>query len=797
MDFDFSLEFEELKEQERKANVRAKTAQAKHKAAKFEPTWEQVWHGYEKPNSKGGTTKKKGILQMSNSERDQARLIEIKRAVENGKLELTVPMSKVSKSYCLNELYPQYEKSLRKERMAEIIKHKPHNYYLITEIEQLEKLANDLKDEMETAVDTETTGLDVYVDRMVGMSITLPKHNYHVYIPFGHTTGERQLPKVVVLKTLEFYLKRKNDKKFLHNVKFDRHMFIREGYDLLGTIHDTQVAQQVLNENEPSKRLKVLLTTYKDFLGFEEDSYTYDQLFGDKYPFARVPLDIACAYACKDTHGTYKLGKWQEEFFKKQPKLGKVFYGIETPLLPNVVDMERNGMLIDKDFAADYSKELAQELKEMESKLRAEMGEVNINSPQQLQVWLYDEKKLDDISGSRKTDKKTLKVLAEEEPILGLLLKYKDLYKLWSTYISAIPQKVKDDGRIHGQFNQDKTDTGRFSSQEPNLQNFPPRARQMVVAPKGKILVSIDFSQIEPRFLSHITQDEEFMKVYREGRDLYSYLASRVFKLPLEQCGDGSKYRKMMKTGLLAVMYGTSTWTLSKQLEIPVEEAEQFIKDFYMTYPSVKRWIQSVYAFVKENEYVQDQFGRKRRFPHHAPRARKYDEVKQTMCEILGVEELPNDYWDWKKYPQLPKKLKAQFKAVKRVVERERRQAVNFLIQGASASIMKLAINKVCDYLKQKGKEWKLIGTVHDENILEIPATVTKEELCDLYDCMRCAVELRVPLKCDLEIMERWGHGFKFDVNRKVFFLVDEKTGKTVFEVETLEEALAEFKKVA
>ncbi len=287
------------------------------------------------------------------------------------------------------------------------------------------------------------------------------------------------------------------------------------------------------------------------------------------------------------------------------------------------------------------------------------------------------------------------------------------------------------------------------------------------------------------------------MRVYREGRDLYSYLASRVFKLPLEQCGDGSKYRKMMKTGLLAVMYGTSTWTLSKQLEIPVEEAEQFIKDFYMTYPSVKRWIQSVYAFVKENEYVQDQFGRKRRFPHHAPRARKYDEVKQTMCEILGVEELPNDYWDWKKYPQLPKKLKAQFKAVKRVVERERRQAVNFLIQGASASIMKLAINKVCDYLKQKGKEWKLIGTVHDENILEIPATVTKEELCDLYDCMRCAVELRVPLKCDLEIMERWGHGFKFDVNRKVFFLVDEKTGKTVFEVETLEEALAEFKKVA
>ena len=796
MDFDFLQEFEELKENEHKADERAKKAQAKHRAAKFEPTWEQVWHGYEKPNSKGGVTKKKGILQMANSERDQERLLQVKQAVEDGKITITVPMTKVSKSYCLNELFPKYEKTLRKERMEEILRHKPDNYILVTEMEQLEKLAHDLMEETETAVDTETTGLDVYVDQIVGMSITLPKHDYHVYIPFGHITGEKQLPKKVVLDTLKFYLKRK-DKKFLHNAKFDRHMFIREGYDLLGEIHDTQVAQQVLNENEPSKRLKVLLTTYKDYLGFEEDSYTYDQLFGDNYPFAEVPLEIACAYACKDTHGTYKLGKWQEKFFRKQPRLGKVFNEIEKPLLPNVVDMERNGMYIDQEFAAEYSKELEQELKEMEAKLRAEMGDVNFNSPQQLQVWLYDVKKLDDITGHRKTDKKTLKVLAEEEPILSLLLKYKDLYKLWSTYISAIPQKVKDDGRIHGQFNQDKTDTGRFSSQEPNLQNFPPRARQMVVAPEGKILVSIDYSQIEPRFLSHITQDEEFMRVYREGRDLYSYLASRVFKLPIEQCGDGSKWRKMMKTGLLAVMYGTSTWTLSKQLEIPVEEAEQFIKDFYATYPSVKRWIQSVYEFVKEHEFVQDQFGRKRRFPHHSPRAKKYDQVKQAMCKILEVEELPNDYWDWKKYPQLPKKLKAQFKAVKRTVERERRQAVNFLIQGASASIMKIAINKICSYLKSKGSEWKLIGSVHDENILEIPASVTNEELCELYECMRSAVRLRVPLKCDIELMPRWGHGFKFDVNRKVFFLMNEKTGEKIFEVRTLEEALKELEKVA
>lgn len=793
----WEFDLHEEKEKEKKAKERSKEAQKKHKASKFEPTWDQVWSGYEKPNAKGEMTYKKGILQMSNTPPVLEKLIQVKKAVEDGKLEIDVPMSKVSKSYCVDTLFPILEKTLRVERMEHIRKNKPSNYILIQEIEQLDKLVEDLKEEMETGLDSETTGLDTYVDTMVGLSITLPEKDYHVYIPFGHVTGEKQLPKNLVLRKLDPYLKRRDDKKFLHNAKFDRHMFIREGSNIFGTIHDTQIAQQVLNENEPSKQLKVLMTTYKDHIGFEEDSYTYEQLFGKNFPFAECPLDVACAYACKDTHGTYKLGKWQEKFFKKQVQLGKVFYDIEVPLLPHVVNMERNGMFIDVEFAKQYAIELKEDLDKMEIELRKEMGDVNFNSPKQLQEWLYDIKKLDDISGNRKTDKKTLKILMDDEPILELLLKYKDLYKLWSTYITAIPQKMKSDGRIHGNFNQDKTDTGRFASNDPNLQNFPARARKMIVAPKGKILVSIDYSQIEPRFLAHITGDEEFQRVYKEGRDLYSYLASRVFNLPIEQCGDGSKYRKMMKTGLLAVMYGTSTWTLSKQLEITVEEAEQFIIDFYATYPTIKKWIQSVYDFAKENEYVQDQFGRKRRFPQHSQRAKRYDELVRELTAILGTDTLPNDYWNWKKYPELPQRLKKQFKAVKRTVERERRQMVNFLIQGASASIMKIAILKVCDWLETKGIDWKLIATVHDENIFEIPDMVTKEELCELQECMREAVTISVPLKCDVEITQTWGEGFKFNVNSKKFFLLNEKTGELVFEVDDLHEALDEFRKVA
>lgn len=788
---------EKSKEKERKKKERAIEADKKHKASKFEPTWEQVWRGYEKPNAKGGVSYKKGILEMSNTDKDLERLLQVKQAVENGTLSLEVPMSKVSKSHCLKELFPVLERVLRVERMEHIKNTKPDNYHLVTEMEQLDQLVEDLEEEMETGLDTETTGLDVYVNETVGLSITLPKHDYHVYVPWGHVTGEKQLPKKLVLKKLEPYLKRRNDIKFLHNAKFDRHMFIREGTNLFGTLYCTQIAMQVLNENEPSKQLKVLLTKYKEFIGFTEDSYTYEQLFGKDFPFAECPLEVACAYACKDTHGTYKLGKWQQSFFRKQVELGKVFYEIELPLMPDVVDMERSGMYIDLEFAKEYAKELKADIDLMEQEIREEMGDVNLNSPKQLQEWLYDERGLDDISGSRKTDKKTLEILADDEPILEVVLKYKDLYKLWSTYITAIPEKVKADGRIHGNFNQDKTDTGRFSSNEPNLQNFPARARKMIVAPQGKILVSIDYSQIEPRFLAHITGDEEFMRVYREGRDLYAYLASRVFGLPIEQCGDGSKWRKMMKTGLLAVMYGTSTWTLSKQLKITVEEADQFIKDFYATYPTIKEWIRSVYATAKKSEFVQDQFGRKRRFPGHAQRAKIYDEIAEDMCAILGVDELPNDYWNWRKYPELPRKLKQRFKQVKKTVERERRQMVNFLIQGASASIMKKAILNVCKYLRGKGPDWSLIATVHDENIFEIPDTVTHEELCELAEEMKKAVELQVPLKVDIEITQTWGEGFKFDSNRRVFFLKDEKTDETIFECEDLHEALEQFEKVA
>ncbi|MEH7116933.1 DNA polymerase [Neobacillus vireti] len=796
--FDLSDELEEEKVKETKKKARSQKAKVKKEASKFEPTWEQVWNGYENP--KTGKWKN-GIWQMKDSKTVHRQwLQEVKDAIESGELGLEDPVTKepisvgkFSKSKA-KELYAVLEQRKREQRLRELVEHCPDNYYLITEKDQMENLVKYLEEETETGLDTETTGLDVYVDVMVGISITLPKKDFHVYIPFGHTTGEKQLPRNYVLKMLRPYLMSKT-KKFLHNAKFDKHMFIRHKSNIGGIIHDTQIAMQLLNENEPSKRLKDLLTKYKNHLGFKEDSYTFEQLFGKNAPFHEVPLEVAKVYACKDTHGCYLLGKWQEQFFQKMFGLKRVFYEIESPLLPVVVDMEQTGMLCDMEFGKEYGHELTAYLEELEKEIKEELGDINLNSPAQLQKVLYDDFELEDVSGKRSTDKKTLEILADELPVLNTLLKYKDLFKLNSTYISALPEKVKSDGRIHGQFNQDKTDTGRFSSSEPNLQNLPARARKLVIAPEGKVIFGIDFSQIEPRVLSHITGDEELRRPYLTGGDLYATLASRTFKRPIEECGDGSKYRKMMKTGLLAVMYGTSMWTLSKQLKITVGEAEQFIHDFYEAYPKVKAWIESIWEFVKEHQYVETLYGRKRRFPKHRQQAEIYDDCKAKMLKILGSKTLPQDFWNKKKYPQLPYKLKKKFQSVKKSVERVRRQAVNAIIQGSSADIMKIAMLRMDTFLKQKG--WRLMATVHDELLMITDDTITHDEIIQMNDCMRLCVELEVPLKTDVEVMATWGNGIKFDVNQKVFFHKDEKTGKTMFESAELKEAVKYIEEVA
>lgn len=287
-----------------------------------------------------------------------------------------------------------------------------------------------------------------------------------------------------------------------------------------------------------------------------------------------------------------------------------------------------------------------------------------------------------------------------------------------------------------------------------NLQNLPYPARGLIVAPAGKIIIGIDYSQIEPRVLSHISGDKHLQEPYLSGKDLYSTLASRVFKVPIEECGDGSKYRKMMKIGLLAVMYGTSTFTLSKQLGIPVEEAEKFIADFMETYPEVADFIERTHAMADTEGYVQTLKGRKRRFIGHKPVATEYHRITKRIEGILGRPF--KNIWAESK---VPRELKMKYWSVAKQYGRVSRQSVNAIIQGTSADIMKIAMINLYKHLKKKGADWLLLGTIHDEVLIEIPATATPAEIEELENIMKSALPISVPYKVDTEVSARWGSG--------------------------------------
>ncbi|MDF2612524.1 MAG: polymerase [Clostridia bacterium] len=736
-------------EDEREKEQRVKDAQ--RKAAKYIPTWGEIWEkGYKSHTG----TEKKAILKTKLSDLDSERLIAVKEAVEKGEMGTYVEsLDKFTKTHAL-KLYATLRELRKEATIAKMIAEKPDNYRLIVEEQDFCEILNLLNYEDEIGFDTETTGVNFDNDYTVGMSMTLPKADVHCYIPYGHTTGEKQLSKGFVFKKIKSHLENRRLKKILHNAKFDAHILRNDGVILRGIHFDTMVGMTLLNENEMSYALKKLATKYGKHFGFDDKSSTYEELFG-RGGFEGTPLDIGHIYACKDTHLCYQFYKWQLDQMHRVPQLKRLYFDIEQKITNVCIEMEKNGFLIDQNYAKTYGDKLTKEVRELESKLLYYFGSININSNQQLAEKLYDELGLPDVSNKRSVDADTLEILKTKHNGIATLLKYRELNKLLSTYIDPLPLKVhKRDRRLHGQFNQTATVTGRFASREPNLQNLPYDARKIIIAPDGKLIIGIDYSQIEPRVLAHISGDEELRYPYKDGKDLYATLASKVFKKPIEECGDGSKYRKMMKTGLLAVMYGTSNFTLAGQLDITVEEADEFIADFYESYPKVKEFIDTTNKMADNIGYVETLYGRKRRFIGHKNTVQRYRAVSEKVEKALG-KVLEGSVWKTK----LPFALKREYGDIAKDYNRVARQSVNAVIQGSSADIMKLAMIGVCEWLEKKGDEWKLLATVHDEILIEVPETVAAEEIAEIEHIMMNTIPLEVPYKVDTEVSIRWGEG--------------------------------------
>lgn len=747
-------------EKENKKKIERVKAAAKKKQ-KYIPTFEEVWHtGYKTHTG----TVKKAIYQSKLTDADRNKLIEVEDAIVNGEIGVGVEdMSKFSKSHALN-LYKILMEQRKEGIIKKMVEEKPSNYILVDTEEQLMALVQLMADENIIAVDTETTGVDIWGDDIiVGISISLKDADKHVYIPVRHEVEDEQLDAELVFAAVKPILENPNIKKVLHNAKFDMHMLQKEGITLQGLYMDTMVAMHLLNENEPSYALKNLATKYGEHFGFDDKSMTYEELFG-KGGFERTPLDIGTVYAAKDTHLTLKFSEWINTYFDKMPQLKSLYYDVELPITIICFEMEQKGFAIDLNFADNYAEELREKINKLDARIKEGFGDININSNQQLGDVIYNQWQIqDDFKG--KVDAHTLKTIVAKwggthpkVQYINDLLEYRALNKLLTTYIEPLPNKVcKRDGRLHGSFNQSSTATGRFASNNPNLQNLPYDARKMIVAPKDKIIIGIDYSQIEPRVLSHMANDDKLKEPYITGKDLYSSLASTVFKKPIEECGDGSKWRKLSKVVLLATMYGTSSFTLSQQVGITQDEAEQIIKDFYNSYTDVAAFIDAAHDHADEHGFVQTLFGRKRRFIGHQQVAKRFKAVNNKVKSIVKKDNF--NIWQEK---NVPRDLKNLYWEVSKEYGRVNRQSVNAIIQGSSADIMKIAMVEVQKHLKTKGDNWNLLGTIHDEILIEIPADATKDEILEIAAIQRDAVKLSIPFKVDIEVSKRWGCGVSF-----------------------------------
>lgn len=759
-------------DKELKAMQRVQEAQAKKQAKNYEPTWEELWiTGY--PTSTG--KHKAGIFQTKITDKDKERLKDVKEAIEAGELGTEVEsLKKFSKAHALN-LY----KKLRDLRKADIIKkyieEMPDNYHMVNTPEQLAEVEQMLEDAHANgevvALDTETTGVE-WVDRTVGISLSFMSDT-HVYIPYGHVTTVPQLSKGYVSKVLKRHLEKAGTRLVLHNSKFDAHMLLKDGISIRDNIYgDTMIIQSILNENEESYALKNIANKYGKFFNYHDESLTFGELFGkDPQEFIQADIKLATYYASKDTHLTLLLFNWQLSMMKKQPNLYSVYFDIEQKLTPVCIDMEDTGFDIDFTFAEEYKQELEVQITDLQAKIRDVFGDININSSQQLGAVLYDKLKLEDVSKKRSADAKTLKKLAKKEPNINLILDYRELNKLLTTYIEPLPTKVRPDTkRLTGNFNQSSTVTGRFSSNNPNLQNLPYKARHLFKAPEGYLIYGIDYSQIEPRTLASMSGDKGLQHPYLVGEDLYATLASNTFGLPYEAClekddetwrqsGLPKHPRKMMKVGLLASMYGISVPSLAESLGISVPEAQTFMDDFYKAYPRMTEWMGEVVQFAEEHGYVLTLHGRKRRFIGFQQVAKQYHELSKRISNLIGRQLQDSDnIWSL----EIPRDLKRSFWNVKKEYSRVARQAVNAVIQGSASEIMKIAMIMVDKYLKSKGSAWRLLATIHDEILVEIPTTATEQEIRELEAIMVNAVKLNVPVKCDVEVSKVWGKGVPF-----------------------------------
>ncbi|WP_036252981.1 DNA polymerase I [Methylobacter sp. BBA5.1] len=572
------------------------------------------------------------------------------------------------------------------------------------------------------AFDTETTDLNYSKARIVGVSFAVTP-GQAAYVPLAHDYpgAPDQLDRAAVLERLRPLLENPDKAKLGQNLKYDAHVLANHGITLRGIAHDTMLESYVLNSTATKHNMDDLA---KEYLGI--DTIHYEDVAGKgakQIPFQEVPLEQAAPYAAEDADITLKLHQVLMAKLAPHQALMKLYSEIEIPLISVLARIERNGVLIDTAMLAQHSLELAGHMAALEQRAHDLAGRAfNLGSPQQIQNILYDQQKLPVLKktpkGQPSTEESVLQELALTYPLPQLILEYRSLSKLKSTYTDKLPQQVDDQtGRVHTSYHQAVTATGRLSSTDPNLQNIPIRSeegrkiRQAFIAPAGYKIVAADYSQIELRIMAHLSNDAGLLKAFSAGEDVHRATAAEVFGVAPDQVTpDLRRSAKAINFGLI---YGMSSFGLAQQLGLSRNQAQSYIDLYFARYPGVKDYMDNTRALAREQGYVETLFGRRLYLP----------EIKSRNAARRQYAE---------------------------------RTAINAPMQGTAADIIKRAMIFTDRWLQQKQPDAKMVMQVHDELVFEIAEDQLDSCTAEIRKQMCSAADLNVPLVVDIGTGNNW-----------------------------------------
>jgi DNA polymerase-1 len=573
------------------------------------------------------------------------------------------------------------------------------------------------------AFDTETTSLDYSKAQIVGVSFAV-EAGCAAYVPLAHNYLEApaQLDRTAVLEQLRPLLENPDKAKLGQNLKYDAHVLANHGITLRGIAHDTMLESYVLNSTATKHNMDDLAKVYLDVTTIH-----YEEVAGKgakQINFSEVAIDKAAPYAAEDADITLRLHQVFSEKLAQSPALLTLYNELEIPLISVLARIEANGVLIDTDMLAQQSMELANHIISLEQQAHNVAGHIfNLGSPKQIQDIFYNQLKLPVLkktpTGQPSTDESVLQDLADQGfPLPKLILDYRSLNKLKSTYTDKLPQQVDNKtGRVHTSYHQAVVATGRLSSSDPNLQNIPIRSeegrkiRQAFIAPDGYKIVAADYSQIELRIMAHLSNDAGLITAFSTGQDVHRATAAEVFAVAPDQVtNDLRRSAKAINFGLI---YGMSAFGLAAQLGLSRNQAQDYINLYFARYPDVKNYMDNIRELARQQGYVETLFGRRLYLPH----------INSRNANLRQYAE---------------------------------RTAINAPMQGTAADIIKRAMLAVDAWLQPAAVDAKIIMQVHDELVFEVLESQLDDCILNIKQIMCAAAELNVPLVVDVGVGENW-----------------------------------------